>query len=69
LIAASLALAGIRGRLSVRLTHDELLIRYPIGGQRIAKLTSTELSSGGEPGPDSAAYQITHWAQRGPGRA
>jgi hypothetical protein len=95
LVACYLALAALRSRWSVRLTEDELLIRYPIGGQRIAradvvsanfntwglvvrkrdggfafaflapKWNSTELGSGGQPGPDSAAYQITRWAQLG----
>ena len=76
----------------VRITQDELVIRHPIGSQRISRshvasarfiysglviskrdggtafafigprLTSTELS-GDKPPPDSAAFQITRWAQ------
>jgi hypothetical protein len=34
-VAGWLALAGVRGSWSVRLTRVELLIRYPIGGRRI----------------------------------
>jgi hypothetical protein len=79
-------------RPAVRLTQDELVIRHPIGSERIPRAevasakfnyfglmirgrdggssiafifprwTSTELS-GDEPQPDSAAYQITRWAQ------
>jgi hypothetical protein len=82
-------------RPRVRITDNELLIRYPIGSRRIPrshvhsaefkssgltiylrdgnralafvmpKLTSTELS--GDPPPiDSAAYQITQWANGRP---
>jgi hypothetical protein len=80
-------------RPTVRTTKDELVIRYPIGGRRLARadvasarfdylglrirmrdggsafaflsprMTSTELSSGGQPEPGSAAYEITRWAQ------
>jgi hypothetical protein len=93
LVVSYLALAALRSRWTVRLTQDELLIRYPIGSQRVPRpqvesahfnywgliirkrgggfafaflaprWTSTELSSGGKPGPDSAAFQITRWAQ------
>ncbi|MDX6247916.1 MAG: hypothetical protein QOF10_1276 [Kribbellaceae bacterium] len=93
LVVSYLALAALRSRWTVRLTQDELLIRYPIGGQRVRraqvasahfnywgliirkrgggfafaflapKWNSTELSSGGKPGPDSAAFHITRWAQ------
>ncbi|MGW5190541.1 PH domain-containing protein [Kribbella sp. NPDC004138] len=80
-------------RPTVRITAHELVIRYPIGGRRIAraevvsarfnyfglviqlrdgstafaflapKLTSTELSSGWQPEPGGAAYEITRWAE------
>lgn len=93
LVVFYLALAALRSRWSVRLTRDELFIRYPIGSQRVRreevesahfnywgliirkrgggfafaflapKWNSTELSSGGKPGPDSPAFQITRWAQ------
>ncbi|TCO41060.1 hypothetical protein EV646_116152 [Kribbella antiqua] len=93
LLVSYFALAALRSSWTVRLTRDELLIRYPIGGQRVPraevesahfnywgliirkrgggfafafvapKWTSTELSSGGRPGPDSVAFQITRWAQ------
>jgi hypothetical protein len=93
LVVSYLALAALRSRWAVRLTQDELLIRYPIGGQRVPRAqvasahfnywgliirkrgggfafaflaptwNSTELSSGGKPGPDSAAFHITRWAQ------
>ncbi|MFC5265457.1 hypothetical protein ACFPJ1_25385 [Kribbella qitaiheensis] len=93
LVVFYLALAALRSRWTVRLTRDELLIRYPIGSQRVPraqvesahfnswgliirkrgggfafaflapKWNSTELSSGGRPGPDSPAFQITRWAQ------
>ncbi|MEV6281992.1 PH domain-containing protein [Kribbella sp. NPDC051770] len=89
-LAAVIAVAWIR--TEIRLTDDELILRYPIGSRRVPradvlsaeftwsslrvtlrsgelvrirfspKLTSTELS-GDPPPPDSAAYQITAWAQ------
>jgi hypothetical protein len=91
-----LALAGLRAGRSVRLTANELIIRWPIGGRRIArgdvasaqfglyglhirlrnggtalaplapKWRSMMLSRSGQPGADSAAYQITRWAQSQP---
>jgi hypothetical protein len=92
LALALLTVALLRPR--VRITDNELLIRYPIGSRRIPrshvhsaeftlagltihlrdggrfailqpKLSSTELS--GDPPPvDSAAYQITQWANGRP---
>ncbi|MFC0627092.1 PH domain-containing protein [Kribbella deserti] len=51
---------------SARFNYAGLIIRTRRGGSAIAfilpKWTSTELS-GDEPPPDSAAYQITRWAQ------
>jgi hypothetical protein len=53
--------------VSARFNWHGLIIRKRDGGKAFAflapRMTSTELSSGGEPGPDSAAYQITEWAQ------
>ncbi|GAA0609079.1 PH domain-containing protein [Kribbella sandramycini] len=84
----------LAARHDVRITPDELIVRYPIGGYRIPradvlsarfnyfglviqlrsgatafafatpKLTSAELSSGGQPEPGGAAYEITRWAER-----
>jgi hypothetical protein len=37
LVVFYLALAALRSRWTVRLTRDELLIRYPIGSQRVPR--------------------------------
>jgi hypothetical protein len=52
---------------SARFNYFGLVIRLRDGGSAFAflapKLTSTELSSGGQPEPGSAAYEITRWAE------
>lgn len=52
---------------SARFDYFGLRIRMRAGGCAFAflspKMTSTELSSGGQPEPGSAAYEITRWAQ------
>lgn len=53
---------------SAKVTHLGLVIRRRDGGSEFAvlapRMTSTELSWGGEPEPGSAAYEITRWARR-----
>ncbi|WP_157979740.1 PH domain-containing protein [Kribbella monticola] len=53
--------------VDARFTYNGMRIRLRDGSRVHAflqpKWSSTELSSGGVPGPDSAAYKITEWAK------